>query len=490
MGATIMNKPNFTYYNAIFSDGHFEREKLGELINKGGAAGKIYKSISHPQLVAKIFHDKNKSTTNRRKLEAMLQNRPNIPPIQYDGRNIVQIAWPEAVLEDDEGFCIGYLMPYINTDEAVSLDHLMQKAVRQKIGISESYANRFFAACNLASIVAELHRRGHYIVDLKPANVSVYKENMIVAMFDCDGFSIKGENIRYPAEFVSEEYIYPEGMNQSCEEMGQEQDNFALAVILFKLLNNGIHPFSGTPRKQTDEMLSIQTRIEQYHYAYGLWPDSYQSAHPYSMHEYFDKKTLNLFDRAFMKGQKRPTAKEWQEHLEELSTQIKECKTNSDHIYFTAKGCGLCAIDEKIKQTLQKVKTESQMPTKIRGLEISELSDEKNKELRKQKHQQFIKLNKLTLLGIIIYFIFFSSLYFLLKPYKEFITSGGYFIQLLIIAFIIRAIYKISEFLPKKLPLLNNDIIINMLKIYAIVNILVSFIILNDIGLSFFQLIK
>lgn len=31
-------------------------------------------------------------------------------------------------------------------------------------------------------------------------------------MFDCDGFSIQGEQARFPAEFVSEEYIYPEGM--------------------------------------------------------------------------------------------------------------------------------------------------------------------------------------------------------------------------------------------------------------------------------------
>jgi DNA-binding helix-hairpin-helix protein with protein kinase domain len=29
--------------------------------------------------------------------------------------------------------------------------------------------------------------------------------------------------------------------------MGEEQDKFALAVILFKLLNNGIHPFSFFP---------------------------------------------------------------------------------------------------------------------------------------------------------------------------------------------------------------------------------------------------
>ena len=66
-----MSEQNFIYYNAIFSDGHFEREKIGDLINKGGAAGKIYKSITHPNLVAKIFHEKGKSQTNRRKLEAM-----------------------------------------------------------------------------------------------------------------------------------------------------------------------------------------------------------------------------------------------------------------------------------------------------------------------------------------------------------------------------------------------------------------------------------
>ena len=490
MGEDIMSNISSVSYNAIFSDGHFEREQLGELINKGGAAGKIYKSVTHPHLVAKIFHEKNKSQTNRRKLEAMLQNRPNMPPIQVAGQDFVQIAWPEAILEDDEGFCVGYLMPFINTDDAVSLDHLMQKAVRQKLGLSESYANRFYVACSLAETVAELHKRGHYIVDLKPSNVFVYKENMIIAMFDCDGFSIKGENNRYPAEVVSEEYIYPEGMSQTCEDMGEEQDNFALAVILFKLLNNGIHPFSGTPRKQTDEMLSIQERIEHYNYAYGLWPDKYQAAHPYSLHEYFDKKTLTLFDRAFMEGQKRPTAKEWQEHLEELSTQLKDCKNNHDHVYFTSKGCGLCAVEQKVKQKLQNVKTESQMPAKIRGLEISELSDEKNKELKKQKRLAFIKINKLTSLGLIIYFAFFSSLYFILKPLKDLITSGGYFVQLFMITVIMCLIYRLGNFLSKKLPLLKNDFFLNMMKVYALIILLLSFWLLNDMSGEIFRLIK
>jgi len=481
-----MNQPETICYNAIYSDGHFEKEKLGEVLNKGGAAGKIYRDLSHPQLVAKIFHTKSQSSSNRQKLEAMLHNRPNIPPIEHDGCSYVQIAWPEAVLEDDEGFCVGYLMPLINTDEAVSLDHLMQKAVRRKIGLSEKYSNRLYAAYNVASMVAALHKCGHYIVDLKPANVSVYKKNMLVAMFDCDGFSICGENARYPAEFVSEEYIYPEGMNQNCADMGEEQDKFALAVIIFKLLNNGIHPFSGTPRKNNAEMLTIQTRIERYHYAYGLWPDTYQAPHPYSLHEYFDKKTLEMFDRAFLKDRKRPTAKEWQEHLESLFRNLKTCKKNPDHVYFTAKGCGLCAIEDKFKQNMSAVREEKEMPVKIRGMSLSELSNEKNEQIKKEKQLAFIRLNKLTAAGIAAYLVFWGCLSFILEPFAASLTAYGFALQILVSALIIRGLYALAAYAAAKLPLLKNPAILNMLKIYAVINIIITLILLNNLSLSTF----
>ena len=252
-------------FNAIYKDRSFDRIVLGKLLNKGGAAGKIYEIKDKPKMVAKIFHERQKSNTNRLKLEAMVNNNPNIDSVVFQGVEYVQIAWPEAILEDDEGYCVGYIMPFIDTTKAVSLDHLMQSAVRAKLGLSEKYEYRIMAAYNVALMVASLHKAGHYIVDLKPSNVSIYKRTMIVAMFDCDGFSIKGEEARFPAEFVSEEYIYPEGMTEMPEDMGEEQDKFALAVIIFKLLNNGIHPFSGVVKKNGDLNKSIQERIEEYH---------------------------------------------------------------------------------------------------------------------------------------------------------------------------------------------------------------------------------
>ena len=473
-------------YNAIFEDGHFEREALGEMINKGGAAGKIYKSLSHPNLVAKIFHDKTKSKTNRKKLEAMLHNKPNIPHIVKENKTFVQIAWPEAVLEDDEGFCVGYLMPFINTDDAVSLDHLMQKAVRQKQHLTERYEDRLTAAYNVTAMVAALHQCGHYIVDLKPANVSVYKNNMYVAMYDCDGFSINGENnTRYPAEYVSEEYIYPEGMHQNPEDMGEDQDNFALAVIIFRLLNNGIHPFAGMPRKKDEQMLDIQTRIEKYHYAYGMWADTYQAPHPYSIHEYFDKKTLDMFERSFAKNQKRPTAKEWFEHLKYLDGIKKKCKKNPNHIYFTNKGCGLCAVEEKFKAKIALVKEEKAAPQKIRGIELEALTTEKRTALKKQKRREFVRLNKLALVFICLYFAFWGVLPVYLYRFSKILTANGYFIQILVLMFLFKAVFWALLKVQKCLPLMQNQVLMTMLKIYALVNGIVGFLIINRIDFSF-----
>lgn len=480
-----------TTYNAIYPDGGFEKISLGEVLHRGGAAGRIFVNASNPKTVAKIFHDTKKSATNRAKLEAMLLNKPNFPPAVKDGVEYVQIAWPSAILEDDNGFCVGYLMPLINMDKAVSLDHLMQKAIRRKLGLSEKYAYRVFAAYNVVSMVAALHKCGHYIVDLKPSNISVYKDTMMVAMVDCDGFSIKGDlGNRYPAEFVSEEYIYPEGMNLSCEEMGEEQDKFALAVMIFKLLNNGIHPFSGVPRKAESKMLSIQERIEKYHYAYGLWPDNYQAPHPYSIHEYFDKKTLELFERAFAKGQNRPTAKEWQDHLWELLRTMKTCKKNPNHVYFSQKGCGLCISEQKFDENMKGIKKQKEAPSMLRGVEISKLS-EKNVEAKKQRKIEKDSKRKNIAFGFIaVYMILFTMLFKILEQIREYLHEMGIGLQLIIAVFIASGIDKLIKHYQTKVDFLNNKILTNFLLAFALLCMTISLVFINEIPLGVFNLAK
>lgn len=477
-----------TTYLALYADGHHEEIRLGELLHKGGAAGKIYRDASHPKSVAKIYHEREKSETNRKKLEAMLQNRPNIPTIPYKGKEYIQIAWPTALLEDKQGYCVGYLMPEIETKEAISLDHLMQKAVRQKLGISERYIDRVFAAYNVTSVVAALHACKHYIVDLKPANVSIYKTTKLVALFDCDGFSICGENdARYPAEYVSEEYIYPEGMTQTCQQMGEEQDKFALAVIIFRLLNEGIHPFSGMPRKD-DAMLSIQERIAGYHYAYGIWPDSYQTPHPYSIHDYFDKDTMNMFERAFGKGGKRPSALEWQTQLETILKNLKQCKKDHNHAYFTSKGCGLCMVNEKIKAKLDDYKKHQEEPQTVRGMDLKKLETENIKQKQQDKEQHEHLMTYGFYFFIAIYLLFFTFFYKMILPLKDILLQTGIFVQLILSLLLALGTNKLLMILPQYFPMAKNQNIFSMLQIYAFICLLIAILTINSVSLSFFSL--
>ena len=475
-------------FNALYADGRFEKIRLGELINKGGAAGKIYLNADNPEQVIKLFHKKQKSDTNRQKLTAMLQNNPHIDPVEKDGAKYVQLAWPQAILEDDKGFCVGYVMPLIKMDKAVSLDHLMQKAIRKKLHLPEKYACRIFAAYNVASMVTSLHKCGHYIVDLKPSNVSVYKDTMLVAMVDCDGFSIKGEKNRYPAEFVSEEYIYPEGMELSCDEMGEEQDKFALAVMIFKLLNNGIHPYSGVPRKADAEMMTIQNRIEQYHYAYGLWPDTYQAPHPYSIHEYFDKATLEMFERAFTKGGNRPSAYEWQEHLWKLMHHLKTCKKDPNHVYFTSKGCGLCMIEEKFAVEMRDLQKQKSTPQTVRGMEVSSLSTENIRKNEVEKQLEHIRIRNITFGGLAAYMLLFTFLPWMLTPLGETISSWGLGLQSILVTIIMLGInILLHHYIPKS-PWLQNRALTQMLQVYALICMLITIVLLNQLPEDLFSL--
>lgn len=468
-------------FNAIYADRHFEKITLGKLLNKGGAAGKVYEVAGKPAKVAKIFHEKQKSNTNRLKLEAMVMNNPNIPSVVAKGVEYVQIAWPEAVLEDGEGYCVGYMMPFIDTSAAVSLDHFMQGAVRAKLGLSDKYEYRVMAAYNVALMVASLHKYGHYIIDLKPANVSIYKKTMTVAVFDCDGFSIKGEQARFPAEFVSEEYIYPEGMDKSCEEMDIEQDEFALAVIIFKLLNNGIHPFSGKVKKNADSALSIQERIEHYHYAYGMWGDSYQAPHPYSIHTFLPQSTLTMFDRAFVKGQKRPTAQEWQVELDYLLKNLKHCKKNPNHAYFTNKGCGLCAAEEKLQANLKSIREKQAEPKKIRGFEVEKLSKESLKQDRilreiSEKRQLFAAYM----------FVGFYSLAMTFFPrialaYKDDLKRWGISAQVIVYILFFNFLHLVVRRYGKILAGKVGSITVNALITYTYCAVILAFIMGNEI---------
>lgn len=335
----------FFAVNDLANPSYESRLTLGKIIASGGA-GDIRVCEQDPNLVIKMYKSSSDASKYKTKLAVMLKTPPLLPILDIDGEPFHQLTWPKDLVIDEQGRFAGYRMPKISLNQSVSLERFLQRRMREHEGLPEFYAHRINAAHNLAVVVEALNKRGHHIIDLKPQNCFMHRSKLYLTLLDCDGFSISSEEgMVFPAYQYSEEYIAPEFLKKLPEELGEHQDRFALAVIVFKLLNNGIHPFQAgmkTAQKTISQMVSEKK------YAYGVKGSKNLIPHNQSLHEYFPDELREAFDRAFTSKTNRPSASEWRELLHDIhnnkSGLVERCEQNPSEHLDLGKGCGHCAI--------------------------------------------------------------------------------------------------------------------------------------------------
>lgn len=356
-----------------------------------GATAVIYKAEFNSEVVAaKIYHPNKK--VNELKISAMLSNKPDDIHIEFAGSTYPQIAWPFAALTDENGLAAGYLMPLVDLNDSFSLDYFYDPVLFKKLNAPDevAFSYKLEIAKNLSTIVAALHKNKHFFIDLKPQNIRVFRQTHIVSLVDCDGFSISdkkaGGNTRFPAELISTDYISPEAFRNksSPKELGENQDRYALAVILFQLLNNGTHPFQGILKNDD----GIATNDEKA--AAGLYPHSIQTnpaikPRPQSIHFLWDDKTRDLFDRAFIgKLDERPSAQEWANHFEKLLLEKSLIRCDKEplniaHMRFKGKDCPACYLanlsafkpkKNKVSSSSQPKNSSTQTVKSLSGFEL------------------------------------------------------------------------------------------------------------------------
>lgn len=327
--------------------------RLGNLLGTGNLVAKIFKNPTDP---------KNPSVA---KLQAMMARPPEHIYEVINGVGYTQFAWVRHLIVGEHDELIGYAMPELDFERSLSLNPFMYPREAAKLTAYQQSLNYRVQLCaNISALMADLHGHGHAFIDFKEANIRLMPEpstgmdddykGFIVGFIDCDSYRITAsDGSVYPSPVISPEMTSPEyHEHKDIGLLDEKHDRFVLAIELFKILNNGIHPFYFIPvsdRLKNAAHRNTDQFIKERLYAYGLQPQPEIAPLKNSIHVCWDDQTRAMFDKAFLSTHPtdRPSAAEWENHLRGLvqHRQFKVCEnypSDASHIHFVGKPCHRC----------------------------------------------------------------------------------------------------------------------------------------------------
>jgi hypothetical protein len=317
-----------------------------------GGEGTVYRIANDPSRVAKLYHHGRISSGLKEKLQVMLQHPPDEVSRTAEHRSI---AWVDGlVFADRSGRDFrGFTMPAVDTTEFLQAHAYYDASDRVRMfGGDFTWRHLVFAAHNLSSAVAAVHEAGHRVGDLRETNLLV-SPAALVTLIDCDSFQICDPHTKnsYPTRVATGDYLPPELQNIDFSSQHPDRydgDLFALAVLVFRFLMLGVHPFQSRGRAVADTP-TTEAKIRKGLFAFsgrhrGVEPPGY--APPYAI---VPPALQRLFVRAFVDGHAdpsaRPSASDWAAALQTEGRQLRTCRVNANHRFaHSSRGCPWCKI--------------------------------------------------------------------------------------------------------------------------------------------------
>jgi DNA-binding helix-hairpin-helix protein with protein kinase domain len=307
-------------------------------MGRGGEA-QVWPIIGAPELVAKIYH--HPTTPHQAKLEFMVAH-----PAQRNSRH-PWVAWPVGNLfsAGSRPAFAGYLMPKIAGAHQI-FNAYNQKARCKKM---PNFDYRHLLRCgrNLAAALGLAHEQDYVVGDLNESNVLV-SDDACVTLIDADSWQLNdaAHDRIYRSPVAKADFLPPELQQQSLRNVVRQpwHDNFSLAILLFKLVGEGAHPYDGVYHGLGD-VPTVAARIAAgefpYHDSSGQW-------RPAPLALPFDRlpaRLQTLFLQAFETGrtrpQSRPDAHAWQEAFTLAESELHACHRNPNH-WFWGSQCVWC----------------------------------------------------------------------------------------------------------------------------------------------------
>lgn len=310
------------------------------LLGSGGEA-EVFRVPGRPDLAEKRW--RKPTLAQARKLSVMLAHPPE--GATFDGH--VNLAWPTSEVRNASGAVVGFRMPAVDLERSLPLFTAYNPDARRERLAGISWRHLVRTSRNLASVVAALHRAGYVVGDLNESNVLVDRR-ALVTILDCDSIQVAdpGTGEVHHCGVARPEFLAPELAGRDLSTTGRRlsSDRFALAVMIFLLLREGVHPYAGIWRGRGEPPdLSARMRGRRFPHV----PLTRVSPPPGSLRlRGLSFRLRLLFLRAFVFGPwlkaARPSASSWEAALTRLESRLSECPRSTSHVHLRRRNCPWC----------------------------------------------------------------------------------------------------------------------------------------------------
>ena len=310
------------------------------LLGSGGEA-EVFLAPGRRDLAEKRW--RNPTLAQARKLSVMLAHPPE--GATFEGH--VNLAWPTSDVRSAAGTVVGFRMPAVDLERSLPVFTAYNPDARRERMAGITWRHLVRTSRNLASVVGALHRAGYVVGDLNESNVLVDRR-ALVTVLDCDSIQVAdpatGEV--HHCGVARPEFLAPElaGRDLSTTTRRLSSDRFALAVMIFLLLREGVHPYAGIWRGRGEPPdLTARMRGRRFPHV----PFTRMSPPPGSLRlSGLGLRFRLLFLRAFVLGPwlktARPSAAAWEGALARLESRLTECARSTSHIHLRRRTCPWC----------------------------------------------------------------------------------------------------------------------------------------------------
>jgi len=321
-------------------------------LGKGGE-GTVYALPNNQDILLKIYSKRalERMDSIEDKVLTMTRKTPSLQ--SYQGLTI--IAWPQKAVYNKKKHFVGYLMHKVNAKN--NLSHIITPGLQKKKFPSITWKDRVVIAINLALVMDQIHKNDSVIGDINTSDFFVYPQ-FEIGVVDTDSFQIEDESGKlFHCNVFTPDYTPPEVIRQQKKEKHFKRtpnnDNYGLAILIFQILMNGVHPFSARIAKTLDfDGNAINYCMEKELFPYHTNNAKIRPPRNAMPIQFLPKSIQNLFIRAFKPFKpkdSRPNADEWIMELRTLKDTLKQCRKDKTHYYPKHfKKCPHC-LKEKVK---------------------------------------------------------------------------------------------------------------------------------------------